>query len=254
MRNSAWEALSLRVIGYNPESMIQLRSLIDTTNLQRDVAHDDYDCRLKFLSLIDHPQPLVDKALAEMQGSSYTMPNPAGAGAVPAALHALQVGGAPAHAAAAGWGAHAYARARGPRASVCAKPVACRLRFARGQPGSSYRTQCRGERAGGHYGGGRTRQHPSGRAAHVLRCRQGIHFTYGATNPQCSLYAVNDDIPVRQWVTRIEFGIRRPAIHDKPTGPPSGVPGRPGWSQGVPWAIRNAARALFASVQATASI
>ena len=63
----------LRVVGYNPESMVQLKSLIDQTNSKRPAADrfNDDACRIKFLSLIDSPTALTDKAVAEMQAGTY---------------------------------------------------------------------------------------------------------------------------------------------------------------------------------------
>ena len=65
-RASRWESIMLRVVGYNPESMVQLKSLIDQTNSERPTADrfNDDACRIKFLSLIDSPTALADKAVA----------------------------------------------------------------------------------------------------------------------------------------------------------------------------------------------
>ena len=55
----------MRQIGYTPESMINLKAAIDQTNSERPVPSQKSaeDCRLKFLSLIDAPQALADKAV-----------------------------------------------------------------------------------------------------------------------------------------------------------------------------------------------
>ena len=72
-RASKWDMITLRVIGYHPESVVQLKSLIDQTNSERPVAeqYNDDACRIKFLSLIDTPTALADKAVAEMQAGTY---------------------------------------------------------------------------------------------------------------------------------------------------------------------------------------
>ena len=52
-----------------------LKHLIDRTNRERNPPYPPEDCRIKFLELIDTPQALVDKAIAQMQQSTYLMPN-----------------------------------------------------------------------------------------------------------------------------------------------------------------------------------
>lgn len=56
-RNLVWASLSLRQVGISAESMINLKMLIDQTNLERPLAmqFSDDECRIKFLSLITTP-------------------------------------------------------------------------------------------------------------------------------------------------------------------------------------------------------
>ena len=72
-RDLAWAQLSLRQVGYVEESMLKLKSAISQLNMERPAAvqFTDEQCRIKFLSLIDTPQSLVDKATEEMQRGTY---------------------------------------------------------------------------------------------------------------------------------------------------------------------------------------
>ena len=65
-RDQLWTSLSMRTVGYTPESMIDLVTLIGQTNFERPVAerYSDEACRIKFLSLISTPQALVDTNLS----------------------------------------------------------------------------------------------------------------------------------------------------------------------------------------------
>ena len=58
---------------------MKLKSAISQLNMERPAAlqFSDEQCRIKFLSLIDAPQSLVDKATEEMQRGTYK--NAAGA-------------------------------------------------------------------------------------------------------------------------------------------------------------------------------
>ena len=72
-RDMAWAQLSLRQVGYSEESMLKLKAAVTQLNLERPAGDQftDEQCRIKFLSLIDTPQSLVDKAIEEMQRGSY---------------------------------------------------------------------------------------------------------------------------------------------------------------------------------------
>ena len=70
-QTSKWETMTLRKVGYTPESMIELKNLIDSTNMQLTTVHPANVCRLKFLQLIDTPAALVDKAVSELQRATY---------------------------------------------------------------------------------------------------------------------------------------------------------------------------------------
>ena len=53
--------------------MLKLKSAISQLNMERPAAvqYTDEQCRIKFISLIDAPQSLVDKAKEEMQRGTY---------------------------------------------------------------------------------------------------------------------------------------------------------------------------------------
>jgi hypothetical protein len=53
--------------------MLKLKAAVTQLNLERPAGDQftDEQCRIKFLSLIDTPQSLVDKAIEEMQRGSY---------------------------------------------------------------------------------------------------------------------------------------------------------------------------------------
>ena len=77
-RDIKWNDISMRQVGYTPESMIDLKAAIDQTNAERPGGlppggsqKTPEECRLKFLSLIDAPQALADKAVNECQASTY---------------------------------------------------------------------------------------------------------------------------------------------------------------------------------------
>ena len=57
--------------------MLKLKSAISQLNMERPAAvqFTDEQCRIKFLSLIDTPQSLVDKATEEMQRGTYKNPS-----------------------------------------------------------------------------------------------------------------------------------------------------------------------------------
>ena len=58
-------------LGDNPETLMQFKELIDRTNRERLVPKTAEECRIKFLSCITHPKPLVERALLEMQSPTY---------------------------------------------------------------------------------------------------------------------------------------------------------------------------------------
>ena len=78
-RDQMWHGMTARPVGRSPETMIQLKDMVDKINNERPVGvrFDDDRCRLKFLSLIDSPPSLISKAVEEMQRCSYL--NAAGA-------------------------------------------------------------------------------------------------------------------------------------------------------------------------------
>ena len=48
-RDAKWTAITLRQVGYTPESMLNLKLLIDQTSAERPVAKTPEQCRTKFL-------------------------------------------------------------------------------------------------------------------------------------------------------------------------------------------------------------
>ena len=72
-RDDRWTGLTLKAVGYTAESMIGLKALIDQTNQERPgpVRKTPEECRIKFLSLIEGHTALVNKAISEMQQSTY---------------------------------------------------------------------------------------------------------------------------------------------------------------------------------------
>ena len=62
-RDEEWASLSMRRLGDNLETLMQSKELIDRTNRERSVPKTAEECRIKFLSCITHPKPLVERAL-----------------------------------------------------------------------------------------------------------------------------------------------------------------------------------------------
>jgi len=70
-KQKRWEDISLRSIGYKLESLVDLKAEIDKTNGERTVPYTAEECRVKFLDCINTPDVLLNKAIGELQQSTY---------------------------------------------------------------------------------------------------------------------------------------------------------------------------------------